>query len=369
MKVAFRSLEFPSATLVANEFIDEYMPKANGEYIKVYLYLLRHAKEEITVGEIAGALDLTEGDVGRAMARWTREGLITVSETAPEKDMAAVPEKNMEKVPEKNMEIISETDMETVPETDLEAVPETDAGKEKDPEENNAGIAIPDKSETDIFRLKGNDEFVNLLYVVQRYLSRIFSQTDNETIAYLYDVLKMPADLIEYLAEICAERGKTSLRYLQAIALDWYSRGIKTVERAKEESGLYTGEVYSVMKAFGLSGRNPGEQEKALISKWYHTYGFSRELVAEACARTLAATQKPSFQYTDSILTHWHEAGVHSSDDIKKLDEVHEDRQHQAKAPVTSRIKNGTRFNNFEQRNDDLDSIVVEEMNRKLKES
>ena len=31
-----------STTLVDNEFIDRYMPAANGEYVKVYLLLLRH---------------------------------------------------------------------------------------------------------------------------------------------------------------------------------------------------------------------------------------------------------------------------------------------------------------------------------------
>lgn len=29
-----------NATMVANEFIDRYMAVANGEYVKVYLYLL-----------------------------------------------------------------------------------------------------------------------------------------------------------------------------------------------------------------------------------------------------------------------------------------------------------------------------------------
>ena len=33
------------ATLVANEFIDRYMAAANGEYVKVYLYLLRHQQD------------------------------------------------------------------------------------------------------------------------------------------------------------------------------------------------------------------------------------------------------------------------------------------------------------------------------------
>ena len=72
MKIKFTGPCVPTATLVANEFIDRYMPSANGEYVKVYLYLLRHAEEEITTAEIADALELTEGDVRRALTRWKR---------------------------------------------------------------------------------------------------------------------------------------------------------------------------------------------------------------------------------------------------------------------------------------------------------
>ena len=62
--------------MVANEFIDRYMAVANGEYVKVYLYLLRHDGREITVGEIADALNHTESDVKRAIAYWVRLGVL-----------------------------------------------------------------------------------------------------------------------------------------------------------------------------------------------------------------------------------------------------------------------------------------------------
>ena len=39
----------PEVTVVTNEFIDQYMASANGEYVKVYLYLLRHQNELIEV--------------------------------------------------------------------------------------------------------------------------------------------------------------------------------------------------------------------------------------------------------------------------------------------------------------------------------
>ncbi len=33
----------PDVTLIPNRFLDEYMPRANGEFVKIYLYLLRSA--------------------------------------------------------------------------------------------------------------------------------------------------------------------------------------------------------------------------------------------------------------------------------------------------------------------------------------
>jgi len=63
-----------NGTIVDNEFIDRYMAAANGEYVKVYLYLLRHGQEPLNVSNIADALNHTEADVKRALAYWEEAG-------------------------------------------------------------------------------------------------------------------------------------------------------------------------------------------------------------------------------------------------------------------------------------------------------
>ena len=60
--------------------------------------------------------------------------------------------------------------------------------------------------------------------------------------------------------------------------------------------------------------------EQALIDKWFKDYGFTREIVLEACSRTITAIHSPSFQYADRILTEWKKAGVKSFEDIKAMD-------------------------------------------------
>ena len=77
-----------NATMVANEFIDRYMAVANGEYVKVYLYLLRHDGREITVGEIADALNHTESDVKRAIAYWVRLGVLEDADAQARSEMS-----------------------------------------------------------------------------------------------------------------------------------------------------------------------------------------------------------------------------------------------------------------------------------------
>ena len=36
-------------TFISNSFLDFYMPSANGEFVKIYLYLLRHASGKGTL--------------------------------------------------------------------------------------------------------------------------------------------------------------------------------------------------------------------------------------------------------------------------------------------------------------------------------
>ncbi|MBQ4231733.1 MAG: DNA replication protein DnaD, partial [Lachnospiraceae bacterium] len=57
---------------ISNTFIDYYMPPANGEFVKVYLYLLRAANSNYspTIADMADALSHTESDILRALKYW-----------------------------------------------------------------------------------------------------------------------------------------------------------------------------------------------------------------------------------------------------------------------------------------------------------
>lgn len=260
-----------------NEFIDRFIAQANGEYVKVYLYLLRH--ESATDEEIANELNLTLGDVLRARKF---------------------------------------CDSVTTADTTLSAGA------------NSNTVTQPSSSPRSIAVLGSDEEFSDMVFALGQYLQQELSQTDLESIAYMYDELGLPRDLIEYLVEICVQKGRKSLRYIEAIARNWHAKGIRTIDEARNDMELYAQEIGSVMKAFGISGRNPGREEMRYIATWFTEYGFSGDIVSEACNRTMGAIHQPNFKYTDTILSRWYDAGVKHLADIERLDKEHEARKNAA---------------------------------------
>lgn len=333
MNLGLKNLVSINATVVSNEFIDTYMAAANGEYIKVYLYLLRHENEEITVSAIADALNHTEADVKRALSYWKEAGVLgEMEEPEAEESPAAA---------------------ETV-----------------------AAVQIPEpgNSYERMERLSDDEEFRALLYVVQQYLGKTFNQIECDKFGYLYDGLGMSCDLLEYLVEYCAGGKHTSIHYIEKVALNWYQQGIRTREEAKEYKQFFDKDVFSVMKAFGINNRLPGKDEMTFIKKWSKEYGFDREIIAEACSRTLLNTGSVSFPYADKILFTWKESGVHTLSDVNELDQRHQQTKTRQN-PVQngnsgvrkSQTSGNNRFKNFEERSYNYEDMVWEGMRKRQK--
>jgi len=412
MRIAIDNL--PSATMVPNEFIDRIMPAANGEYVKVFLYLLRHNGEEITPAHIADALELTEGDVRRALMRWQREGLISVpldngkaAQAAPETPVPAVQEvtesiseiedivpaagpAGAEQIPAAGpagaeqipaaAPVRAEQIPAAAPAPAADAVP---AAAASSPAE------LPPRKPADFGKLRKDEDFTTLLYVLQRYLGIIFSQTNTDSVAYLYDTLGMSQDLLIYTAEICAERKQRAesegrragdrdwFRYFEKTALRFHGKGIRTAEQAREDDTRYRAAIFAVMNAFGKDCSYPGQAERTLIEKWYNDYGFSAEIIGEACSIVKLSTGGISYSYADKILNSWHEAGIRTVDQAKEYEARRKEgggagngqNGRRTGAPRNNPGRVVTRFHNLEERDDDLEAYALQKMKRELGEA
>lgn len=360
------------ATAVANEFIDEYMAGANGEYVKVYLYVLRHQGRRLTIDMIADGLNHTESDVARALSYWQRMGVL--SEEKGRKN-------NLDG--DRSLEVWSSKNPGGE-NASLKEAAATSGHVTLKPDEKKERAAVPFKrpvyTQEPVNRLAQDEEFAQLLYIAQKYTNLVFTPRDCQVFAYLYEELGMKGELLEYLVEYCVQNGHSSVRYIEAVALNWHEKEIKTVRDAKLHCASYSQDSFAVMKAFGINNRNPGLPEQKLMDKWFKDFSFSRELVVEACGRTIAAIHNPSFQYADKILSEWKLAGVKCLADVEALDVKRiagkeEVRQSEDKQPfgqegakaASRQVKHPRKgapnqFHNFEQRDTDYDALMVKQV-------
>lgn len=349
-----------NVTVVANDFIDRYMASANGEYIKVYLFVLRHQHEPLNLEWIADSLNHTEADVRRALTYWEKLGALCVGSLKEEpKKPAAGPagKGGAEGGGSAGLARQARAAGEAAYlETSASSVSSGKAAKE--PGKQEAAQGRKAYSQEQVNALASDEDFTQLLYIAQKYLNKVFTPRECEVFAYLYDGLHMPVELLEYLTEYCAQNGHTSIRYLETVALSWHEKGFRTVEQAKGYATGFTRDSFAVMKAFGLSERRPGDAELELIERWFQVYGFTREVVLEACNRTLGTIHSPSFRYADKILMQWKNAGVKNLKDVALLDQ-----KRQAKpAKAQGRAMPANQFHNFEQRDTDYDSMVLDQV-------
>lgn len=343
-KIVIHSDSSISATSVSNIFIDEYMSDANGEFVKIYLYLLRlmNAPDSaFSISSIADKFEHTEKDVKRALSYWERMHLLRL-EYDTEHNLTGV--YMIDSVPrEKN----------------ATAEISSDASDENDsPEESELPPALPQAQDfpskrnytgNELKQFQENDQIAELVFIAERYLGRPLSQTDINTFLYFYDGLSFSPELIEYLVEYCVSKNHTAIRYIEATALKWAKAGITTVKEAKQEAKIHSPAYYAVMRSFGITGRNLVPSETEYIEKWRCEYGFPIDIICIACERTINKINKPNFSYTDKTLSGWYQSGVRTKEDIKRADANRQDYK------KTAAPKN--RFNNFKQRSYDYDEL------------
>ena len=405
-----------SFTTVSDIFIDQYMPKANGEFVKVYLYLLRATGSGAgiaTISEIADHFSNTEADIIRALNYWASEGILQLQSGADGQIMGInlcslsvsgmqAAQSNIQSAVADNaaQNNLQNSVVNNAAQNNLQNSVVNNAAQNilKNGVVNNAAqnistanIRMQDsvveklKSQTtdkaassqkeytldEIKEFRKNPDISELFFIIETYLKHTLSSTDTNMVLYWLDELHFSTDLVEYLVEYCITKGHSSLRYMNKVALGWADAGIKTVDQAKDDAAAHSQIYYSVMKALGITGRNLVDSEVSLINKWVGEYGFDIELVKAACSKTISAIQKPSFEYTDSILANWRKKDVHTLKDVEVLD-ANFAKANKASAtgssqgtnaangsskPKSNNSSSKNKFNNFNQRNNDYDKL------------
>ena len=350
-------------TAISNIFISSFVPEANGEFVKVYLYLLHlisTGNSNISISLLADTFNQTEADIMRALRYWDKLNVISLTFAGNNDSLSNITindfnSDNSATITTKadfNNTVFPETAKLASPAAIAPTAPATSAAPAYSISEGSKHVepSSIQYSAEKISELNCDENFSMLLYVIESYLGRPLSIKETNAIVYFYDSLDFSIELIDYLFEYCVEHNKKSINYIEKVALAWADKGIHTVTEAKEEVSNHTDSVYQIMKAFGISNRDPGQHERAMISKWADTYCFDTDIIIEACNRTIKAIHQPSFEYADTILSKWKSSNITTMADIKKDDAAYAASSN-SKTRYQSSAKTGsTKFNNFQQR-------------------
>ena len=383
---------------VSDFFIDYYMTDANGEFVKIYLYLVRllHSGNAVTVAGIADHFNLTEKDICRAVKYWIKQGVLQLEYTKDKKltgitllplspkeedaeddtleSLFSADASEESNTTESNNYKSSTAGSQTKASASMTAAtqdtalsgnntsmqPTDVASSIADPAtEQISQSAVPNKiayKPSFIASKKEDEDFGNLLYQTETYFGKPLTQSDIHSLLYIYEELAFSPELLEYLVEYCVSINKKSCRYIEAVAIEWYKNGIVSVEDAKVASKNYNSIYVAVLKQLGIPRRVPTPTETAFIDTWYNTYSFNKNIIMEACKRAITARpHSANFNYVNGILESWHKQNVRKLSDIEELDRKW---AAEKKKKSTSNKTSSNQFNNYQS---STDASVVNE--------
>ena len=394
----------PPITTIYNSFIEDYMPAANGSYVKVYLYIAKclQAKESnFSISSLADQLENTEKDILRALMYWEKKGLMSLNRDKATGEILGL--EMLIPFAERDFDTYENTAKESAAslgvDSDLSETgaldrrnsdfSETDAANTSTYE--SSGTDAPSNVNSDVHRasnsaqennssavkpiqvppeqiqeLSANEDFVWVCNVVESYLERPMKPTEIQLITYLYGTLHFSRELILHLYDYCISMGKTACNYIQTVALSWHEQGIKTPEQAQNASVRYLASYNAVSKALGL-GRGLAEIEKKYVDHWQNDWNMDLSVILEACNRTVLKLHHADFKYTEGILSHWNEQNVRTLQGVEQSDlhYAQTKEQKEKKKPSTSGKQTPrNQFQNFKQR--DVSSEELQELELKL---
>jgi len=113
-----------------------------------------------------------------------------------------------------------------------------------------------------------------------------------------------------------------SLRTIEKEAYAWAEMGIDTVEEAAayiQRQNARNSRMGKLLQLLQIRGRSLTAAEERYAQNWLNM-GFDDEVITMAYERTCINTGTMKWPYMNSILKRWHEAGLHTGEQIRRSD-------------------------------------------------
>ena len=269
-----------------NIFINEYMPSAPGDFVKVYLYASMYAEHglEITEKAIAKQLGLSEEKVREAWEYWEERGVIRKRYFDTQGNVSFI------------VEFLS--------------LKEQLYGKNTAPVRGEASRPKGDN----VF---GHPEVKVMFKDIEKALGRTLDSSElGQIMKWLTDYGASP-EVVFTAVKYSIDKNKTSMRYIESVVKGWTEEGLQSTDQISEKLQEMDEKYYRyrrVLKALGFT-RNATEAEKEMMDNWFERMGYSMDRVLEACTKT-AGISSPNFNYVNKVLENWRDEAQSKGVDV-----------------------------------------------------
>ena len=270
-----------------NIFINEFLPIAPGDFVKVYLYARLYAElgYPLDNAQISSELGVDEKTIVEAWNYWEDMNAIKKRFYGEGKADFAVEFINLK-----------------------ELIYGTGKGEEQKDSQGVEPVSV-----------FGSEAISTLMPKIEKILGRTLSSSDMQKVISWIDDVKATPEVVEKAVIYCSDKGKLSFKYIEKVIEEWTKIGIKTsedVDNYLEENDQRHVRYRRVMKALGFS-RNPSEEEQRLMDSWFDEMGFKMDKVLEACSKT-AGISNPNLKYVNSILDNWRKEACKENRDVNE---------------------------------------------------
>lgn len=203
----------------------------------------------------------------------------------------------------------------------------------------------PDYLRADIMMAMQEGTFQSLYHAVERRLGKKLSDSDLKILYEIYDFLGLSVEVILIMLTRCVEdfqrrygSGRMpKMPLVKKTAYAWHRMGIDTADAAEEylkKQDVLRAREREILPLLDITGRLPVAKEQEFMAAWVD-WGFPNEAIRLAYERTVMQKQSMNWPYMNSILKRWHEAGLHTVQEIRAGDTGRDRKKPTAAAAAT----------------------------------
>lgn len=274
-------------TGVDNMFINDLLPMAPGDYVKVYMFGLMYSEQgkEVRQSQLAAILNMPKEKIDSAWEYWEKQGVVEIEKISKNES-----ESNY------SVKFISQ----------IEAYFNANAKGH-----SLAGDKIceePVSEERNILNTDMALVLKKLYEELEERSGKLLSPKAMDTVAEAISTYEVDPKVFSYAIKYCTDRNQFSVDYIAKVAINWKKEGLESPSEVEKYNAKYDERFSNYKRIFEKMGfkRPVSDVDMELMDPWFDRYNFTLKEVLDACGKT-AGLREPNLKYVNKVLMNEYE--------------------------------------------------------------